>query len=97
MKSKISSTKRKNNKGVFGLYSNNRSIFRHTKVCALISHSKDDIDYKNKSLLSKFTSDYGRILPKRLTGVCAKKQRMLAKAIKRARYLALLSYCTEKI
>lgn len=52
---------------------NNRTGFRRSKVCPLAASKDEDIDYKNIDLLSKFTSDYGRILPRRLTGVCAKK------------------------
>ena len=51
---------------------------------------KTAIDYKNASLLQRFVSDRGKIVPRRRTGVCAKHQRSLAQAIKRARYLAML-------
>mgnify|MGYP000645626993 CR=1 FL=1 len=74
----------------------NRTGFRRPRVCPLAEYSEKDIDYKNKDLLYKFTSDYGRILPRRLTGVCAKKQRKLRVAVIRARFLALLPYCTKK-
>jgi small subunit ribosomal protein S18 len=74
----------------------NKTGYRRSKVCPLAEHTIEDIDYKNKELLSKFTSDYGRILPKRLTGVSAKKQRKLRLAIIRARFLALVPYCTKK-
>ena len=53
----------------------------------------EDIDYKNKTLLSKFTSEYGRILPSRITSVSSRLQRLLSTAVTRARYLALLPYC----
>jgi len=52
----------------------------------------EDIDYKDVAMLSKFISDKGKILPRRATGVCAKHQRQLATAIKRAREMALISY-----
>ncbi len=75
---------------------NNRTGFRRSKACPLATSKDEDIDYKNIDLLSKFTSDYGRILPRRLTGVCARRQRKLRLAIIRARFLALVPYCTKK-
>ncbi|MDN5248145.1 MAG: 30S ribosomal protein S18 [Wolbachia endosymbiont of Tyrophagus putrescentiae] len=78
-------------------YVSNRTGFRRPRVCPLAEYSEEDIDYKNKDLLHKFVSDYGRILPRRLTGVCAKKQRKLRHAIIRARFLAILPYCTKKV
>lgn len=72
-------------------YSNSKRSDR----CALDGFSEHEIDYKNRDLLSKFTSEYGRILPRRITFVSAKKQRVLACAIKRARFLALLPYCDK--
>lgn len=74
----------------------NRTGFRRQRVCPLADYREEEIDYKNKDLLHKFTSDYGRMLPRRLTGVCAKKQRKLRLAVIRARFLALLPYCTKK-
>jgi small subunit ribosomal protein S18 len=59
------------------------------KVC-MFCVDKTPIDYKNASLLQRFVSDRGKIVPRRRTGVCAKHQRSLAQAIKRARYLAML-------
>ncbi|WP_395462640.1 30S ribosomal protein S18 [Wolbachia endosymbiont of Cantharis cryptica] len=76
---------------------NNRTGFRRSKVCPLAAFGDEDIDYKNTDLLSRFTSDYGRILPRRLTGVCAKKQRKLRTECIKARCLALISYCTKKV
>ncbi|MCV3769867.1 MAG: 30S ribosomal protein S18 [Wolbachia pipientis] len=76
---------------------NNRTAgFRRSKVCPLAAFKDEDIDYKNMDLLSKFISDYGRILPRRLTGVCARRQRKLRLAIIRARFLALIPYYTKK-
>lgn len=59
------------------------------KVCMFCA-DKTPIDYKNSSLLQRFVSDRGKIVPRRRTGVCAKHQRSLAQAIKRARFLAML-------
>lgn len=55
------------------------------------------VDYKDTDLLERFTNDQGKILPRRVTGLSAKYQRKLTKAIKRARYLALLPYVEDNI
>jgi len=66
-----------------------RKFIVKPKVCMFCA-DKTPIDYKNASLLARFVSDRGKIVPRRRTGVCAKHQRSLAQAIKRARYLAML-------
>ncbi|HAL31729.1 MAG TPA: 30S ribosomal protein S18 [Lachnospiraceae bacterium] len=67
---------------------------RRKKVC--IFCGKDgEIDYKDVVRLKKFISERGKILPRRVTGTCAKHQRALTVAIKRARHLALLPYVVE--
>ena len=67
---------------------------RKKKVCAFCG--KDcDIDYKDIVRLSKFISERGKILPRRVTGTCARHQRDITVAIKRARHLALLPYVVE--
>jgi len=66
--------------------------FKQRKVCAFTVDPELPIDYKAVALLKKFISDRGKILPRRRTGTCAKYQRPLAKAIKQARYMALLPY-----
>ncbi len=53
------------------------------------------IDYKDVKLLSRFITEQGKIIPRRISGTCAKNQRMLETAIKRARYMALLPYVSE--
>lgn len=55
------------------------------------------IDYKNEKKLLRFVNEQGRIIPKRITGTCAKHQRQLVQAIKRARHLALLPFVSEQI
>ena len=60
-----------------------RPYFRRSKACPLEQCANEDIDYKNKALLSKFTSEYGRILPSRITSVSSRKQRLLSTAIKK--------------
>ena len=66
-----------------------RKFIVKPKVCMFCA-DKVPIDYKNVSLLQRFVSDRGKIVPRRRTGVCAKHQRRLAQAIKRSRFLALL-------
>ena len=65
---------------------------RRRKVCPFLENKELKIDYKDVSLLKRFISPRGKILPTRLTGVSAPYQRKLTVAIKRARHLALLPY-----
>ena len=67
------------------------------KVCFFCKDKIKDIDYKNSTQLRSFISDRGKIEPRRKTGTCARHQRLLAGAIKRARHLALLPYVSEHI
>lgn len=70
----------------------NQSVFiRRKKSCPLRLIPITEITYKNLKLLNKFLSERGKILPSRITNVSPKKQKALANAIKRARFLALLS------
>ena len=62
------------------------------KSCPLSIKDGPKVDYKNIKLLKKFISERGKILPSRITSVSTKKQRELSKAVKRARFLALLPY-----
>lgn len=57
--------------------------------------NKVPIDYKDEHLLDRFTNDRGKILPRRVTGTCARHQRQLASAIKRGRFLALIPYMPD--
>jgi small subunit ribosomal protein S18 len=65
------------------------------KVCYFTKNNVKYIDYKDVELLKKFIAPNGRIAPRRVTGTCAKYQRELAKAIKRARFMALLPYVAD--
>ncbi|MBR2617190.1 MAG: 30S ribosomal protein S18 [Clostridia bacterium] len=65
------------------------------KVCAFCQEKAEAIDYKDVAKLKKFITEKGKILPRRMTGTCAKHQRMIAVAIKRARNAALLPYKGE--
>ena len=62
------------------------------KVCALCSDKNFELDYKNPEQLKKFVNDKGKILPRRATGACAKHQREITVAVKRARHIAMLPY-----
>lgn len=65
------------------------------KVCAFCASKMAQIDYKDVALLRRYISDTCKILPRRQTGTCAKHQRMLSRAIKRARHLALLPFVPD--
>lgn len=70
----------------------NKVFFRRKKSCPLSSKGAPEIDYKNVRLLSKFISERGKMMPRRITAVSSKKQRELAQAIKRAREIAILPF-----
>lgn len=69
-----------------------RLFFRRRKSCPFSGADAPAIDYKDIRLLQRFVSERGKMVPSRITAVSAKKQRELARAIKRARFLALLPY-----
>ena len=69
-----------------------RPFFRRKKSCPFSGPNAPKIDYRDVKLLQRFLSERGKIVPSRITAVSAKKQRELARAIKRARHLALLPY-----
>ena len=68
---------------------------KRKKICIFCADKVDYIDYKDTGKLRKFTSERGKILPRRISGTCAKHQRDLNTAIKRARQAALLPYITD--
>ncbi len=72
-----------------------RPFFRRRKSCPFSGPGAPKIDYKDTKLLLRFISERGKIVPSRITAVSAKKQRELARAIKRARQLALLPYLVK--
>jgi small subunit ribosomal protein S18 len=72
-----------------------RPFGRRRKVCPFSGAGAPKIDYKDVKLLQRYISEKGKIVPSRITAVSQKKQRILAKAIKRARYLALLPYAVQ--
>ncbi|MDI6703772.1 MAG: 30S ribosomal protein S18 [bacterium] len=67
--------------------------YEKRKVCRLCVDKVKEIDYKDVGRLRKFISDRGKIMPRRVNRNCTKHQRMVAKAIKRARNIALLPFC----
>ncbi|MEW8955345.1 30S ribosomal protein S18 [Clostridium sp.] len=73
----------------------NSRMKRKKKVCAFCVDKADSIDYKDVSKLRKYVTERGKILPRRISGTCAKHQRQLTDSIKRARNIALLPFTTE--
>ncbi len=69
-----------------------RSFFRRRKSCPFSGDNAPRIDYKDVKLLQRYVSERGKIVPSRITAVSSSKQRELARAVKRARFLALLPY-----
>ena len=65
------------------------------RVCAFCVDKVEEIDYKDVAKLKKYITERGKILPRRISGNCAKHQRALTVAIKRARHLALMPYVAE--
>lgn len=80
---------------------NNRGRFKRTyhrrKVCKFCADSSLSIDYKDIKIIRYFTTERGKITPSRISGNCAKHQRMLAVAINRARNIALLPFTTSTV
>ena len=68
---------------------------RRKKVCAFCADANKALDYKDVALLKKYVSERGKILPRRITGNCAKHQRALTVAVKRARHVALMPYSID--
>jgi small subunit ribosomal protein S18 len=71
--------------------------FRRKKTCYCCENQVLLIDFKDERLLQRFVSDRGKIVPRRISGACARHQRGLARAIKRARVLAVLPYVAEQV
>jgi len=72
-----------------------RPFFRRRKSCPFSGPKAIKIDYKDVRMLTRFISERGKMVPSRITAVSTKKQRELAKAIKRARFLALIPYLVQ--
>jgi small subunit ribosomal protein S18 len=71
------------------------SPLRRRKTCGFCADKVDDIDYKDPNRLKKFVTERGKILPRRISGNCARHQRTLTVAIKRARDIALMPYTAD--
>ena len=71
------------------------AMHRRKKVCVFCGEENGVIDYKDTAKLRKYVSERGKILPRRITGTCAKHQRELTTAIKRARHTALMPYSVD--
>ncbi|CAL4325910.1 30S ribosomal protein S18 [Buchnera aphidicola (Protaphis terricola)] len=69
--------------------------FRRRKFCRFTAENIEEIDYKDISILKNYITENGKIVPSRITGTRAKYQRQLSKAIKKARYLALIPYTDQ--
>lgn len=72
-----------------------RPIRRRKKVCVFCAEKNAVIDYKDTNKLKRYISERGKILPRRITGTCAKHQRALTVAVKRARQIAILPYTLD--
>jgi len=77
------------------VFDNTSSRLLFNKSCPLSGKDAPEIDYKNLAILKRYTTEKGKILPSRVTQVCTKKQKELSKAVKIARYLALLPYVSN--
>ena len=74
--------------------SQKKQYFRRKKVCRFCVEKIDDINYKDVRMLSSFISERGKIVPRRISGVCTPHQRRLAEAIKQARNIALIPFAS---
>ncbi|MBI5071918.1 30S ribosomal protein S18 [Candidatus Falkowbacteria bacterium] len=74
---------------------NNSTATTGRKTCYFCANNVKEIDYKDEAVLRKFISSYGKIVPRRRSGVCTKHQRKLALAIKRARILGILPFTNK--
>jgi small subunit ribosomal protein S18 len=71
-----------------------KAFFRRKKVCRFCTERIDDINYKDTRMLAAFIAEKGKIVPRRISGVCAPHQRRLSDAIKKARNIALLPFAS---
>lgn len=72
-----------------------RTFYRRRKVCKFCADKIRYIDWKDVRMLQQFTPERSKILPRRISGTCAKHQRILQQAIKRARHMALIPFATD--
>jgi small subunit ribosomal protein S18 len=67
------------------------------KICKFCENTDEDFNYKNEKKFRNFVTDRGKIIPRRMSGACAKHQRKITTAIKRARYMAILPFTSEAV
>ena len=72
-----------------------KNVFRRRKYCKFTADGIEYIDFKDVNLLKQYVPERGKVLPRRISGTSSRHQRMLARAIKRARHLALLPYASD--
>ncbi|HID95190.1 MAG TPA: 30S ribosomal protein S18 [Candidatus Latescibacteria bacterium] len=65
------------------------------KICWFCANNDEDFDYRDERKLRRFITERGKIIPRRVSGVCARHQRKLGRAVKKARHLAILPYASE--
>lgn len=82
---------------VFMKKNNKKRKSSKRKPCFFCLEQMEYVDYKNTEILTKFINIHGKILPARVTGTCARHQRELSRAIKRARIMALIPFISERI
>ena len=75
--------------------SRKRSFFRRRKVCRMCAEKLDTVDYKDVRFLQQYIVERSKIVPRRISGTCAKHQRVIQQAIKRARHVALLAFTSD--
>jgi small subunit ribosomal protein S18 len=73
-----------------------RKYFQRRRVCRFCQDKQDEIDFKDVPVLKNFLTERGKIIPRRISGNCARHQRLLTVAIKRARNIALLAFAEER-
>lgn len=91
------STNRRDTSGPAQRSANKQQLQRKKRSCRFCDSKDIYIDYKNEKRLQRCVSEQGRIIPRRITGTCARHQRQLVTAIKRARHLALLSFVNDAV
>ena len=70
-------------------------MIKKRRICRFCEEGVHFVDYKNDKLLNRFLTEQGKIIPRRTSGNCAKHQRMLANAVKRARHMAIIPFVRE--
>lgn len=78
-----------------GRHRGKKSFVRRRKVCRMCAEKRDTVDYKDLRFLQQYVVERSKILPRRISGTCAKHQRLIQQAIKRARHMALLAFTSD--